>query len=168
MRSGHQLVTVRYFAIVDADEMLPRDFLSRMLPSFDVDDQIGFVQANHRYLNNKTSAFASAMSEHADLHWGLFLPARNKYGFVMFYGHGAVIRKRVWEKVGGFPEIVSEDIAFTTKIRELGFYGVFLKDVVAGEAFSPTTIKASSAVRSRWSKARCSSCSAPARSFLVF
>jgi cellulose synthase/poly-beta-1,6-N-acetylglucosamine synthase-like glycosyltransferase len=136
---NHGLRTVagecKYFAVVDADEVLPVDFLSRMIPCFSLDEHVGFVQANHRYRNTKTSTFASAMSKDADLHWGLFLPARNKYGFSMFYGHGAVIRTDVWQKVGGFPEIVSEDIAFAAKARELGFYGMFLKDVVAEEAF---------------------------------
>jgi len=63
------------------------------------------------------------------------MPQRNRYGFVMFLGHGAVIRKSAWEWAGGFPEIVSEDLAFATRIREHGYRGVFAEDVVCGEDF---------------------------------
>jgi cellulose synthase/poly-beta-1,6-N-acetylglucosamine synthase-like glycosyltransferase len=124
-----------HFAVVDADEVLPRDFLSKMLPYFALNDKIGYLQANHRYSKTGASGFASALSRGISLHWELFLPARNRYGFVMFYGHGAVIRSDVWKKVGGFPPIVSEDIGFSLKVREQGFHGLFVKDVVAEEAF---------------------------------
>ncbi len=124
-----------HFAIVDADEVLPRDFLQRSLGCFALDDRIGFVQGNHRYSRTPVSRFADDMSRGVDLHWGLFLPARNAGGFVMFYGHGAVIRRDVWERVGGFPEMVSEDIAFAARAREHGFFGVFQRDLVAEESF---------------------------------
>ncbi len=123
------------FAVVDADEMLPRDFLARAVPCFGIDDNIGFVQANHVFVTDPDSSFSSDMTSGADLHWGLFLPARNRFGFVMFYGHGAVIRTDVWRATGGFPEIVSEDIAFAARARERGFRGHFIKDLVAREAF---------------------------------
>jgi len=125
----------KYFAVVDADEVLPKNFLSKMVPYFRIDENIGFIQANHRYRKAGISKFSSSMSKDVNLHWDLFLPARNKYGFVMFYGHGAVIRTDVWKKAGGFPTIVSEDIGFAVRSRELGFHGLFLKDVVAEEAF---------------------------------
>ena len=48
----------------------------------------------------------------------------------MFLGHGAVLRRRCWGVVGGFPEIVSEDLAYAIRIREHGWRGYFVKDVV--------------------------------------
>ena len=136
---NHALMTVahdcRYFAVVDADEVLPRDFLRRATRCFGLDPRIGFVQANHRYVRGAARTFAGDMSRGVDLHWGQFLPARNEGGFVMFYGHGAVIRREVWERVGGFPEIVSEDIGFTARARVQGFFGLFLRDLVAEETF---------------------------------
>jgi len=124
-----------YFAAVDSDEILPRDFLAALMPHFKTDSRIGFVQANHRYRQDCDSEFEKSMTAGVDLHWDLFLPSKNKYGFVMFYGHGAVIRSEVWRKMGGFPEVVSEDIAFAARARELGYHGVFERDVVAEESF---------------------------------
>lgn len=124
-----------YFAVVDSDEVLPHDFLTSMMPHFGNDSRIGFVQANHRYRQDCDSRFGRSMTTGVDLHWDLFLPSKNKYGFVMFYGHGAVIKSEVWQKLEGFPEVVSEDIAFATRARELGYHGIFARDVVAEESF---------------------------------
>ena len=57
---------------------------------------------------------------------------------MIFLGHGGIIRRDVWEKVGGFPEVVSEDIAFSTKIAELGYRGYFAGDVISFEDFPET------------------------------
>ena len=127
-----------YFAVVDADEIIPPHFLEACVGELATDEHLGFVQANHAYWHPDDSPFAKDLSAGVDLHWKLFLTARNRYGFVLFYGHGAVLRKRVWDEIGGFPEMVSEDIAFATKARERGYYGKFLPDVVAREAFPRT------------------------------
>ena len=37
-----------YFAIADADEILPADFLTKLVPVMEADPKCGFVQANHR------------------------------------------------------------------------------------------------------------------------
>lgn len=125
----------KYFVVVDSDEILPENFVSRAISHFSLDSRIGFVQANHHYSNKMRSVFMKDMSEEVDLHWERFLSPRNRFGFVMFYGHGAIIRRDVWEKVGGFPEVVSEDIAFSTIIRTKGYFGLFLKNLIAYEEF---------------------------------
>ena len=53
----------------------------------------------------------------------------------MFHGHGALIRMSAWRAVGGFPEVVAEDLAFSTRMRECGYYGVFEDEVCCGEGF---------------------------------
>jgi membrane glycosyltransferase len=60
---------------------------------------------------------------------------------VIFYGHGALIRRDVWEKAGGFPEIVSEDLAFSTRIRQMGYRGYFAHDVICYEDFPETYLQ---------------------------
>ncbi|MCK4304392.1 MAG: glycosyltransferase [Candidatus Eisenbacteria sp.] len=125
----------KYFAIVDADEVLPADFLVHTVTCCEDNPQLGFVQANHRFRSRFESRFERDLSDGVDLHWGLSLPARNRFGFVLFYGHGALIRTRAWREVGGLPEMACEDIAFTTRLREYGYHGVFLKTLIASEAF---------------------------------
>lgn len=122
-----------FFAIVDADEIVPPDFLDRALEYF-VDDRIAFVQASH-YAYNRGSRWTAAMGHGVDLHWRIFQNYRNTSGVVNFLGHGAVLRTAAVRAVGGFPELVSEDIALTVELASRGFRGVFVGDLMCGEAF---------------------------------
>ena len=122
-----------FFAIVDADEIVPPDFLERALEHF-VDDRIAFVQASH-YAYNRGTRWTAAMGHGVDLHWKIFQKYRNAHGVVNFLGHGAVLRTAAVRTVGGFPEIVSEDIALTVELAHRGFHGVFADDLLCGEAF---------------------------------
>lgn len=132
------VVDYPYFAVVDADEIIPDGFLSMLVPYFEIHQDLAFVQANHRQNPEQPSDFARDLSLGIDFHWNIYQPPRNNHGFVIFYGHGALIRRDVWEKVGGFPEIVSEDLAFATRARLIGYRGLFVEDVVCCEDFPET------------------------------
>jgi cellulose synthase/poly-beta-1,6-N-acetylglucosamine synthase-like glycosyltransferase len=134
----HHVVDYDYFAVVDADEVLPMEFLEKLIPYFSLDESIAFVQARHAHNPCQPSAFASNLSLGINFHWDVYQAPRNVYGFVIFYGHGGVIRRDVWEKVGGFPEIVSEDLAFSTRIRQFGYRGYFAGEVTCLEDFPET------------------------------
>jgi len=122
-----------YFSIVDADEIVPADFLDRALEYF-VEDRIAFVQASH-YAYNRATLWTGAMGHGVDLHWKVYQKYRNSHGVVNFLGHGAVLRTDAVRAAGGFPEIVSEDIALTVELARMGMRGVFADDLVCGEAF---------------------------------
>lgn len=143
-----------FFAVVDADELLPPDFLSAMLPRLIASPDCGFVQANHRSRPDPESRLARDLGLGIDIHWKWYQPLRNRYGFVMFLGHGAVLRRSCWEEVGGFPEIVSEDLAFAIAIRERGYYGVFAEDVVCFEEF-PRDVRAFRIRHVKWTRGTC-------------
>lgn len=130
-----------YFAVIDADEVIPEEFLSKMMPYFAIDESIAFVQANHEHNPEQPSKFAQDLSAGIDFHWDIYQRPRNRHGFVIFYGHGAVIRRDVWEKAGGFPEIVSEDLAFSTRVRQMGFRGYFVREVKCYEDFPETYLQ---------------------------
>lgn len=148
------LIKEKYFAIADADEILPVDFLSKTVPVLEADENCGFVQANHRANPNTKSKLSKALGVGIDIHWKWYQPLRNEYGFVMFLGHGAVLRRECWEKIGGFPEIVSEDLGFAIRIRELGYRGYFKEDVVCYEDF-PETVRAFRVRHMKWTRGTC-------------
>jgi cellulose synthase/poly-beta-1,6-N-acetylglucosamine synthase-like glycosyltransferase len=110
----------------------------KLIPYFGQDETIAFVQAHHEQNAHQPSRFAQDLAVGINFHWDVYQPPRNNYGFVIFYGHGAVIRRDVWEKVGGFPELVSEDLAFSTRIRQLGYRGYFAREVTCYEDFPET------------------------------
>lgn len=142
------------FAIVDADEILPPDFLDRLVPRLESDADRGFVQANHRARTSPPSQLAKDLGIGIDIHWKWYQPLRNRYGFVMFLGHGALIRRECWVQTGGFPEIVSEDLAFAIALRDIGYHGYFAEDVVCEEEF-PETIRAFRVRHVKWTRGTC-------------
>ncbi|MCC7053837.1 MAG: glycosyltransferase [Gemmatimonadaceae bacterium] len=142
------------FAIVDADEILPADFLTRMVPRLLGDPSCGYVQANHRCNHRDAGTIAGAVGVGIDIHWRWYHPLRNRWGFVMLLGHGALIRRQVWEEIGGFPEIVSEDLGFSVRARERGWGGVFADDIVCLEDF-PETMRAFRVRHIKWTRGTC-------------
>lgn len=72
----------------------------------------------------------------------------------MFLGHGAVLRRECWEKTGGFPEIVSEDLGFAIRARELGYRGYFMEEVVCYEDF-PESVRAFRVRHMKWTRGTC-------------
>ena len=142
------------FVLVDADEILPRDFLSRLVPRLLADDRRGFVQANHQSNPLQASALGADMGIGVDIHWRWYQPLRNRYGFVMLLGHGAVVRRSCWKQIGGFPHVVSEDLAFALRIREHGWRGHFAEDVVCYEDF-PATIRSFRVRHMKWTRGTC-------------
>jgi cellulose synthase/poly-beta-1,6-N-acetylglucosamine synthase-like glycosyltransferase len=148
------VVHEKYFAIADADEILPPDFLGKLVPIMETDPNCGFVQANHQANPNQTSALARSQGIGIDLHWKWYQPLRNKFGFVMFLGHGALLRREVWEKIGGFPDIVSEDLGFAIRAREIGYRGRFEEQVICYEDF-PDTVRNFRVRHMKWTRGTC-------------
>ena len=79
------------FALVDADEILPRDFLRRLVPRLLADPACGFIQANHRSSVARPGSVGEALGIGVDVHWRWYHPLRNDYGFVMLLGHGCFL-----------------------------------------------------------------------------
>ncbi len=142
------------FALADADEILPPDFLSRTARYLLADPSCGFVQANHRANPRAATSFAATLGQGIDVHWRWYQPLRNRYGFVMLLGHGALLRRAAWRAVGGFPELVSEDLAFALRIREQGWRGRFAEDVVCYEDF-PEDMRAFRVRHMKWTRGTC-------------
>jgi cellulose synthase/poly-beta-1,6-N-acetylglucosamine synthase-like glycosyltransferase len=146
-----QVAKEPFFALVDADEILPPDFLSRSLPYLLADPSCGFVQANHQANPGQQGKLPRSVAVGIDVHWRWYQPLRNRYGFVMLLGHGAVLRREAWEAVGGIPELVSEDLAFAVRLREAGWRGYFAEDIVCYEDF-PDSVRAFRVRHMKWTR----------------
>jgi cellulose synthase/poly-beta-1,6-N-acetylglucosamine synthase-like glycosyltransferase len=142
------------FALVDADEILPPHFLRTLVPRLLAQPDCGFVQATHRCNPRTTSSLARDVGPGVDSHWRWYHPLRNDYGFVMLLGHGALVRRQTWLDAGGFPELVSEDLAFALRAREAGWRGRFAEDVVCYEEF-PADVRAFRVRHMKWTRGTC-------------
>lgn len=131
------LVSEEFILVCDADELIPPDFIVRLLPHVQVSD-VAFAQARHRVRYPAETRFAELLGPAINMFYEHCLPLRNRFGFVSCFGHGVIIRRSVWRAIGGFPEIVSEDLGFASRAVAAGFRGTYVEDVVAEEAFPPS------------------------------
>jgi len=125
------------FAVMDADERIPEDFLRRLVGRL-MSGYWAFVQAAHAPNPKQASSFAQALGQTILPFWEVLLAIKNRFGFVPCVGHGLVVRRSAWSAVGGFPEVLSEDLEFSARLLALGFRGFYLRDVVCHEDFPPT------------------------------
>ncbi|MEI2750534.1 MAG: glycosyltransferase family 2 protein [Ferruginibacter sp.] len=144
----------KYFAIADADEILPTDFLSKLVPIMENNPTYGFVQANHKANPASETRLQKDMGIGINTHWKWYQPLRNDYGFVMFLGHGALLRYDCWKMINGFPDIVSEDLGFAIAIREKGYKGWFEEKVVCYEDF-PDSVRSFRIRHMKWTRGTC-------------
>src|SRR5205085_191339 len=63
-------------------------------------------------------------------------------------------RRNCWEDIGGFPEIVSEDLAFAVEARKKGWRGYFAEHVICYEEF-PQDFRAFRIRHMKWTRGTC-------------
>lgn len=139
-----------YFVILDSDEIIPPNFVNRMLDYFAADPCVGIVQATHVATRNVT-AFQKKFSIGVNSHWPVYQAVKNRYGYMSLLGHGAMVSKQAFDAAGGFPLMVAEDLCFSLATREHGYATVFAIDVVCQEEF-PVDYLAFRKRHSKWTQ----------------
>ena len=130
---ANQAKGYEFFALCDADGLLPREFLKKTAFYIQQDEQIGFVQGNHDSGSSTRNAFTEHFLAETLIRWEHNNVPRNHYGFPLMLGHGVLVRTEAYSKAGGFPEVVAEDVAFTIALRHAGYAGFFAEDIVCSE-----------------------------------
>jgi hypothetical protein len=131
------VVTEPLFVVCDADQILPRSYVTDAVRELG-SSGAAFVQCRHVARSSASTWFERALGPAIDMFYGYLLPSRQDYGFVCFFGHGAVVRRAVWQDVGGFPEIVTEDLAFAMAALARGHQGSYTSEPHSAEAFPIT------------------------------
>jgi cellulose synthase/poly-beta-1,6-N-acetylglucosamine synthase-like glycosyltransferase len=125
-----------YFVILDSDEIIPPDYVSRTLDYFATDPQAGIVQANHIATRNRTP-FMKMFAKGVDAHWPTYQLVKDRYGFMSLLGHGAMVSRACYDTADGFPHVVAEDICFSIAARKQGYLTIFAPDVLCEEEYPP-------------------------------
>jgi hypothetical protein len=123
-----------FLLLCDADEVIPADFVAKLLPYARHPD-VAFAQARHCVRTPAATRFAHLLGHVTNIFFEYCLPLRNRFGFVSCFGHGVLIKRSVWEAIGGFPERASEDLAFASQALAAGYRGLYVEEVIAEEAF---------------------------------
>jgi cellulose synthase/poly-beta-1,6-N-acetylglucosamine synthase-like glycosyltransferase len=141
-----------FFAVCDADGIFPENFLENGIRGFLTPEStengatrmdgnkecVGLVQGRQEGDLGAGTGFSRGLAPAVGAHFRQQVAGRAGDGFVMFYGHGALISMEAWRAVGGLPEIVTEDLAFSMKLRVAGWRGVYADDMVCAEEFPLT------------------------------
>jgi cellulose synthase/poly-beta-1,6-N-acetylglucosamine synthase-like glycosyltransferase len=125
-----------YILLVDADQSVPRNFVTQLVRELSsAAPNVAFVQAAHRA---ESASESSQLQRELALDVSTFyirdLAVRNSFGFVPLLGHGALIRTKILEEAGGFPEVVSEDFPLSLVLACKRWRGNYVRHIVSGEA----------------------------------
>ncbi len=123
-----------YFVLLDSDELIPHDFVIKALHYFVFNPKMGILQCIHTSDRNQ-NYFMSLFSRGSNSFWGVYNTVKMKYGFLSLLGHGAMVSRKDYEKVNGFPLVVAEDLCFSVESRLQNFQIGFSNLIVCREEF---------------------------------
>jgi cellulose synthase/poly-beta-1,6-N-acetylglucosamine synthase-like glycosyltransferase len=84
-------------------------------------------------------------------HWPTYQTMKHFYGFSTMLGHGAMIKRECYEKAGGFPPLVAEDLCLSIEARNAGYYVAFAPNIVCREEY-PIDYVAFKKRHSKWTQ----------------
>ncbi len=139
-----------YYVILDSDEILPENYLYESLKYFYAYDNVGIVQANHISDRNR-NLFMKLFHVGVNSHWPTYQTMKHFYGFSTMLGHGAMIKRECYEKAGGFPPLVAEDLCLSIEARNFGYKVAFAPNIVCREEY-PVDYVAFKKRHSKWTQ----------------
>lgn len=139
-----------YYVILDSDEIIPSDFVYESLKYFYAQDNIGIVQANHVSDRNR-NFFMKLFHIGVNSHWPTYQTMKYFYGFSTMLGHGAMLKADCYEKAGGFPPLVAEDLCLSIEARSHGYYVAFAPNIICREEY-PIDYVAFKKRHSKWTQ----------------
>lgn len=123
-----------FFIILDSDEVIPSNFVTRSLDYFAHYPNAGIVQGNHVATRNRNK-FMRIFAIGVDSHWPTYQTVKHHHGFLSLLGHGAMISHECYTAAGGFPHLVAEDLCMSIEARNKGYYTAFAQDIICQEEY---------------------------------
>ena len=123
-----------YFVVLDSDEVIPPDYIRQVLKYFAYNKNCGAVQAKHKAQKGE-NVFQRLMGLWVGSNGETVQVIKNFYGANALIGHGMTISRECYEKTGGFPLVVAEDIPFAVEIKNAGLDIIYAPDILCYEEF---------------------------------
>lgn len=123
-----------YFVVLDSDEVIPPDYIRQVLKYFAYNKNCGAVQAKHKAQKGE-NVFQRLMGLCVGSNGETVQVIKNFYGANVLIGHGMTISRECYEKTGGFPLVVAEDISFAVEIKNAGLDIIYAPDILCYEEF---------------------------------
>ena len=123
-----------YFVVLDSDEIIPKDYIRKVLKYFAYDKNCGAVQARHE-AQKGGNVFQRLMGLCVGSNGKTAQVIKNFYGANALIGHGMTVSRECYEKTGGFPLVVAEDISFAVDIKNAELNVIYAPDILCYEEF---------------------------------
>ncbi len=123
-----------YFVVLDSDEIIPSDFIKKCIKYFYFSPKIGVVQASH-IATEAENAFQKILGISVKSTSCTAQIMKNFYGANALIGHGMAISRQCYEKTGGFPLVVAEDISFAVDVKKSGYDIIYAPNIICQEEF---------------------------------
>lgn len=124
----------KYLIILDSDSILKNDFIEEMLKyaEHSMNQNVAFFQSKWRIWNT-INRFTKTLAAMLPLQLYSFEKLANEYETPLFMGHNNLLRIKALQKIGGFDEVVCEDLATALHLIEEGYECKYV-DVISYEA----------------------------------
>lgn len=142
-----------FIAVLDADFVPHRDFISRALALFHASD-VGLVQTPQHFFNpdpiQHNLGLSRSYPDEQRFFFDHLQPSRDAWGIAFCCGTSSVVRWEAVQAVGGFPtESITEDFMLTLVLQASGFRTVYLNEALT-EGLAPEGLKEYVTQRARW------------------
>lgn len=142
-----------YIAILDADFVPHRGFLSRSLALFH-DPTVGLVQTPQHFFNadpvQHNLGLTRSYPDEQRFFFDHIQPSRDAWGIAICCGTSSICKWQAVQQAGGFPTTsVTEDILLTAVLQSIGWKTVYLNEPVT-EGLAPEGLKEYVTQRARW------------------
>jgi cellulose synthase (UDP-forming) len=109
-------------ALLDADDIPVRNFLSETVHVLMQDEKTAFVQTRNMERNDDSNMVTGIGRMMRDLFFGSIIKSKDMRNLTIFCGSGGVIRRSALEQVNGWPEdTLTEDIDLSTILFANGY-----------------------------------------------
>ncbi|WP_233499380.1 glycosyltransferase [Pararhodobacter sp. CCB-MM2] len=152
-RLAEDAVPPDYIAVLDADFVPHRGFISRSLALFH-DPQVGLVQTPQHFFNpdpiQHNFGLGSSYPDEQRFFFDYMQPSRDGWGISFCCGTSSICRWQALRDVGGFnTESVTEDFMLTLVLQNKGWKTVYLAEPLT-EGLAPEGLKEYVTQRARW------------------
>lgn len=152
-RLAEDPVSPEFIAVLDADFVPHRGFLSRSLALFH-DPRVGLVQTPQHFFNpdpiQHNLGLSRSYPDEQRFFFDHMQASRDAWGLAICCGTSSVARWSALQELGGFPtESVTEDFMLTMALQERGWTTVYLNEALT-EGLAPEGLKEYVTQRARW------------------
>jgi cellulose synthase (UDP-forming) len=143
---------IQYLAVFDADQRVETQMISDLIPLFEENPRLGWVQTAQLY-ESDGSLLNCAVSQTSMQSYDNLLEAFSVLGCTFCYGTNFIIRREALKEVGGWDvnagTALTEDLSTSFLLHQLGWQSLYVRRAYA-EGIAPPTLEAFWRQQRRW------------------